>query len=184
MTLLDELGRIATAAATHAPAGHELTAVLAAEPGAGDRTYLCAYEAADARRAWLLLDAAARPIAERRRVRDSVAVAALCEIAGDAAAGGDLDELLAQLVAVRLTEAPDGIDEAEDAARALQRTIGAPPQVATAGRLDEIGLAVRRLERALDPTASSPFTATMRSAQGAVDDLLAEVEAAYLVDLV
>lgn len=184
MTLLDELERIATAAAPYAPAGHELTAVLAAEPGAGDRAYLCAFETADAHRAWLLLDAAGCPVAKRRLVRDAVALAALCEIAGEAAAGGDLDALLSQLVAVRLTEAPEGIDEAEEAVRALQRTIGAPPQLATAARLDQIGLAVRRLEQALDPTASSPFAATMRSARGAVDDLLAEVEAAYLADLV
>lgn len=184
MTLLAELERIAAAAAPYAPAGHGVTAVLAAEPAAGDRCYLCAFEAADERRAWLVLDDAGRPVADRRRVRDAVAVAALCEIAGEAAAGGDLDELLAQLVALRLTEAPEGIDEAEGAVRALQQALGAPPQLATPARLDEIGLATRRLEQALDPAASSPFTATMRSAQGAVDDLLAEVEAAYLADLV
>lgn len=184
MTLLDELERIAAAAAPYAPDGHGVSAVLAAEPGAGDRCYLCAFEAVGGRRAWLVLDDVGRPVADRRRVRDAVAVAALCEIAGEAAAGGDLDELLGQLVALRLTEAPEGIDEAEDAVRALQQVIGAPPHLASPERLDRIGLATRRLEQALDPAAASPFTATMRSAQGTVDELLAEVEAAYLADLV
>ena len=55
--------------------------------------------------------------------------------------GGDLDELRSQLVALRLTEAPAGIEEAEEAALELQRTIGAPPQLATPARLDEIGAA-------------------------------------------
>ncbi len=87
-------------------------------------------------------------------------------------------------MALRLTEAPEGIDEAEDAVRALQHVIGTPPQLATPARLDEIGHATRRLEQALDPAASSPFTAAMRSAQGTIDELLAEVEAAYLAELV
>jgi hypothetical protein len=184
VTLLDELERIAAAAVPHTPDGHGLSAVLAAEPGAAGRFYLCAFEAQDERRAWIVLDDAGHPVADRRCVRDVVAIAALCEIAAEAAAGGDLDELLAQLVALRLTEAPEGIDEAEDAVRALQHVIGSPPQLATPTRLDEIGHATRRLEQALDPAASSPFTATMRSAHGTIDELLAEVEAAYLAELV
>ena len=80
--------------------------------------------------------------------------------------GGDLDELLSQLVALRLTENPEGIDEAEDAVRALQQTIGTPPHLATPARLDEIGAATRRLEQALDPAAPSPFTAALKGAQG------------------
>jgi hypothetical protein len=62
--------------------------------------------------------------------------------------------------------------------------IGTPPQLASPARLDEIGHATRRLEQALDHAAASPFTAAMRSAQGTIDELLAEVEAAYLADLV
>jgi hypothetical protein len=184
VTLLDELERIAATAASRSPDGHGVTAVLAAEPGAGGRFYLCAFEAQDERRAWIVLDDAGHPVADRRCIRDVVAIAALCEIAGEAAAGGDLDELIAQIVAVRLTEAPEGIDEAELAVRALQHVIGTPPQLATPARLDEIGHATRRLERALDPAAASPFTAAMRSAQGTIDELLAEVEAAYLAELV
>ncbi len=184
MTLLDELEQIALAAVPYAPAGHGVSAVLAAEPYVGDRCYLCAFAAGDEERAWLVLDNAGRPVAERRRVRDVVTMAALCEIAVEAAAGGDLDALLARLVALRITEAPAGIDEAESAVRALQQTVGTPPQLATPDRLDAIGLAARRLELALDAAASSPFTAAMRGVQGVVDDLLAEVETAYLVALV
>ena len=99
------------------------------------------------------------------------------------AVGGDLDELLSQLVALRLTENPEGIDEAEAAVRALQQTIGVPPQLASPARLDEIGAATRRLELALDPAAPSPFTAALKGAQGTLDELLNEVVGAYRVPL-
>ncbi len=97
---------------------------------------------------------------------------------------GDLDELRAQLVQVRITEGPPGIEEAEAAAAHLQRTLGAPPQLATPARLDAIGAAARRLELALaQPGEPSPFTAAMRGAQGAVDELWAAVEAGYRLPL-
>ena len=149
----------------------------------GLRAYLCAFEAEDGARSWIVLDDVGAPITVRRDVRDVVAIAALCEIAEESAAGGDLDELLSQLVALRLTENPEGIDEAEDAVRALQHTIGAPPQLATPARLDEIGAATRRLEQALDPAAASPFTAALKGAQGTLDELLREVEQGYRVPL-
>jgi len=63
---------------------------------------------------------------------------------------------------------------------ALQRVIGAPPQVATPDRLEAIGVAARRLERALDPTGTSPFTNAMRSAVEVADALWRDVESAYL----
>ena len=86
-------------------------------------------------------------------------------------------------MALRLTENPAGIDEAEEAVRSLQRTIGSPPHLATPARLDELGLATRRLEQSLDPVAPSPFTAALKGAQGTVEELLHEVEASYLVPL-
>ena len=67
--------------------------------------------------------------------------------------------------------------------RALQRTIGTPPQLASPARLDEIGAATRRLEQALDPAAPSPFTAALKSAQGTIDELLKEIEQTYRVPL-
>jgi hypothetical protein len=183
VSLLAELERIAAIGAASAPDGAALSAVLAAEPTAGVRGYLCAFEREDGSRSWLVLDVAGDPVSERRTVRDVVAIAALCEIAEESAFGGDLDELLSQLVALRLTESPPGIDDAEEAVRDLQRTIGTPPHLATPTRLDELGAATRRLEQALDPVAASPFTAALKASQATLEELQKEIEAAYLVPL-
>jgi hypothetical protein len=184
VTLLDDLERIAAAALTRAPERAIVSAVLAAEPASGIRRYVCAYEIQADTRAWIVLDDEGLPVTARRDVRDAVAIAALCELAEESAAGGDLDELLAQIVALRLTEAPAGVDEAEEAVRCLQHTIGSPPHLASPARLDAIGLATRRLERALDPVAPSPFTAAMQSAQGVVEALMHDVESTYRGELV
>lgn len=193
--LLRELERIAAAASPRAPAGTGLQAVLATEPASGVRLYVCVFAPPEALEetsaangsglqrgatAWLVVDAEGAPVRSRRDVRDAVALAALCEVAADSAAGGDLDDLLSRLVALRLTEAPAGIDEAEAAVRALQRTLGSPPQLASPARLDAIGAAVRRLEQVLDPASSSPFAAAVGSAAGAIEALVGEVEASYL----
>lgn len=184
MSLALDLERVAAAAAGLAPDGASVSAVLAAEPTAGLRAYVCAFEPpSGGARTWLVLDDAGGPVTERRDVRDAVSIAALCEIAEESAAGGDLDELLSQLVALRVTEAPDGVEDAENAVRELQHVLGAPPQLATPGRLDEIGVAARRLELALDPTAGSPFAVAMRAAQDVVEELLREVESTYAVAL-
>jgi len=183
VTLLADLERIATLAGAFAPAAGTVSAVLPAEATPGRRSYLCAFETPDGDRSWLVLDDDGAAVDDRRDIKDAVSIAALCEIAEESAAGGDLDELLSQLVALRLTESPEGIDEAEDAVRALQQTIGVPPQLASPARLDEIGAATRRLELALDPAAPSPFTAALKGAQGTLDELIAEVIGAYRVPL-
>ena len=171
MTLAAELERIAAASGADA--------VLAAEPHSGERVYVCAFEQGDGGRTWLALDREGEPIAERRRVRDAVSILALCELAEETAAGGDLDELRSQLAALRVTENPDGIEEAEEAALALERTIGAPPRLATAALLDEIGAATRRLELALGGDSPSPFAESMKGTVVAVDALTAEIERGY-----
>jgi hypothetical protein len=160
-----------------------VTAILAAEPVPGARCYLCALEGEDGGRRWLALDGEGAPVTSRRELRDAVSIAALCEIAAETAGGGDLAALGERLAALRGTGRDGDVEEALAAVASLRDELGAPPQLATPSRLDAIGVATRRLELALDPAASSPFAAAMRSAQGAVDELAREVEAGYLVEL-
>jgi hypothetical protein len=180
VALTDDLERIAASAAAQVDAVETVLAgILATEPAAGTRIYVCAFESGGAR-SWLAVDGDGAPVASERSVRDAVSIAALCEVAEESAFPGDLDELRAQLVALRITEDPEGIDEADAAARELQHVLGAPPHLASPTRLDEIGQAARRLEVALDPTAPSPFTAAMRSAVDVAEALWADVRGAYL----
>jgi hypothetical protein len=181
VALSDDLTRIAAAAAGFAGAGEDVAAVLPAEPHDDARIYLCAFEGGSERR-WLALTDQASPVESRALVRDAVSIAALCEIADETAAGGDLDELSARLVALRMTEAPLGIEEAEDALRGLQQAIGAPPRVASPAHLDRVGLATRRLEQALGEGAS-PFAEAMKLATESVERLADEVEANYKGEL-
>ena len=116
------------------------------------------------------------------RIREVVSIAALVELAEETAGGGDLEELRSQLVALRLTEHPAGIDEAEEAALALEGAIGAAPRVATPERLDAIGAATLRLEQVLGGTGS-PFAVAMKQATATVEELTRDVEAAYKVPL-
>jgi hypothetical protein len=176
MTLVDQLERIAAVAGADA--------VLAAEASPGDRIFVCAFEEADGGRTWLAVDAAGEPVADRRRVREAVSIVALCELAGETAAGGDLDDLRAQLAALRVTESPPGIEEAEEAARELQLALGAPPSLATPVRLDEIGAATRKLEVALGGAVQgSPFAAAMKGSAAVVEALWADVERSYRIAL-
>ncbi len=176
MTLAGELERIAEKTGADA--------VLAAEPHAGERIYVCAFEEADGGRTWLAVERDAEPISERQRVRDAVSIVALCELAEEIAAGGDLDELRSQLAALRMTEDPAGIEEAEEAALALQRALGAPPMLATPARLDEIGAATRTLEAALGGVMQgSPFAAAMKGASEVVETLFADVADSYRIPL-
>lgn len=176
MTLAADLERIA------AKAGAD--AVLAAEAHPGERIYVCAFEEGDGGRTWLALDDDGEPVSERQRIRDAVSIVVLCELAAETAAGGDLDELRSQLAALRVTESPPGIEEAEEAVRELQHVLGAPPTLATPARLDEIGAATRTLEVALGGvTQGSPFAAAMKSASEVVEALFADVESSYRLPL-
>src|SRR5207249_4601167 len=117
MALSDDLERIATAGAAFAQPGEHIDGILAAEPEQGVRVYLCAFQSGDGH-AWLGLDDDGRPLRDRRLVRDAASIAALCEIAEESAGGGDLAQLRARLAELRATEAPEGVEEAEDAAAA------------------------------------------------------------------
>jgi hypothetical protein len=176
--LSSDLERIAALAANLAQSGEQVTAVLPAEQQPGERAYLCTLEDTDGARSWVVLDAAGKPVDDRRRVRDTVTILALCELAEETAGGGDLDELRSQLAALR------GIDEADEAALELQRVLGAPPVVATPARLDAIGAATRQLELSLSGAVEgSPFAAALKSASEVVAALLRDVEGAYRVSL-
>jgi hypothetical protein len=183
VTPADDLDRIAAAAARFAADGEQLAAVLTAEPAPARRVYLCAFARGEDDRSWLALDEDGEPLRARAAVRDAVSIAALCELAEEHAGGGDLQELRAQLATLRLTEAPVGIEAAEEAALELERAVGSPPQVASPARLDAIGAATRRLEHALGEDAASPFAEAMKLAIGAVEALTAEVEGAYKLEL-
>ena len=180
MTLTEDLERIAAAASAFAEEDETLDAVLAAEPTDGGRVYLCAFRAGEAV-SWLALDDAGEPIADRERVREAASLVALSELAEESAGGGELDELLSRLVAVRLTENPEGIDEAEEAVRNLQSVLGAPPRLATATFLDEVGAATKRLEDALG--SSGPFAEAMKASAGAVQAFTTDVEENYKAQL-
>jgi hypothetical protein len=177
MALTDDLERIAAAATPHGA----VTGVLAAEPSRGRRLYLVALGPEDARR-WLVVDDAGVPVERRDEVRDTASIVALCELAADVAGGGDLEQLRSQLAQVRMVEQPPGIEDAEDAALELERTIGAPPHVASPAYLDAIGAATLTLERALGET-TSPFSSAIRSSTGAVEEFVADVERGYLIPL-
>jgi hypothetical protein len=183
MALQDDLERIATAAAEFAAEGEELAGVLAAEVAGGARVYLCAYRAGDAH-TWLALDDSGRAIGDRERVRQAASLVALTEVAEESAGGGELDELRSRLVALRLTENPPGIDEAEEAILALQQVLGATPRLATTEWLDEVGAATRRLEQALGESGTSPFAEAMKAASRSVEDFVTDVEANYKANLV
>jgi hypothetical protein len=179
--LADELQTIAEAAVVYAAAGEELAGIVPAEPAVGLRFYLCAYRAGEAT-TWLVLDGEGRPVVERRPVRDVVSITALCELAEEAAGGGDLDELRARLVALRLTEGVE-IGEAEDAIGALEAALGRPPKVASPQRLDALGEAVRGLEQALGDGPGSPFVEAMKASSATIDALTLDVESSYKLPL-
>jgi hypothetical protein len=183
VSLVEELERVAGLAAAHGEDGDVVSGVIATEHAPGRRVYLCALDGADGYRSWLAVREDGAVVGDRAELRAAVSIAALCEVAEDAAGGGALDTLIERLEEVRLRESPPGIEEAQEAAHALRELLGEPPQVATLERLDAIGAATRRLEQELDPSGGSPFASAMRSSQGAVSELQREIEAGYRLPL-
>jgi hypothetical protein len=182
MALEDEIAGALEAAQAYADDGEEVTGVVAAEPGAGARVYLCAYERGEERQ-WLALDRGGRPVTDRVLVRDAVSISAMVELAEESAGGGDVGGLRARLVELRLLENPEGIEEAEIAAAELQQTLGRSPRLACVAYLDEIGLASSRLEQALGEVGGSPFAQAMKEAIPAAEELAKDVERAYKLPL-
>jgi len=182
VALAEELESVAATVARFAEEGEELVGVLAAEPASGERLYVCAFELGE-ERSWLVVDADGAPVEDRARVREAVSIAAVCELAEENAGGGHLDELRSQLLTLRLTENPEGIEEAEEAALELESALVPPPRVASPAYLDRVGAATMKLERALGDAHASPFAEAMKAGMGAVEELAAEVELKYKLEL-
>jgi hypothetical protein len=172
-----DLERIAAAAAGLAGPGEELAAVIPTEPEPGARIYLCAYSGHG--RTWAALGGGGTLLADRALVRAAVSIAGLCELAEESAGGGKLDELRRQLVTLRETEHPEGIEEAEAAVLALEAAIAPAPRLASPAYLDAVGAAARRLELALGESVTSPFAEAMKQGATVVAELELEVEAGY-----
>jgi hypothetical protein len=182
MGLKEDLDRSAMVAAGLLRPGEKLAGVVPAEPDPGERSYLCAFQSGE-ERTWLVLDDGGRAVTDRDRIRRAVSIIALSELAEESAGGGELEELRQRLVALRLSENPPGIEEAEEAALALERAIGAPPRLAEPAFLDRVGEAARRLEAALGPSAGSPFAEAMKQGLAAAEELTHDVLTGYRLPL-
>jgi hypothetical protein len=181
MTVVEEVGRVASAAAGHVGPGEELAGVLVAKT-LGRRVYLCAFASAEGH-TWLALGVDMEPLTERRLVLEAASLAALCEVAEESAGGGHLPELQARLAELRETDNPEGIEEAQAAAAALAEMLQPEPRVASGDYLDALGSASRRLELTLGETGASPFAAAMQAALASVEELAADVKDNYKIAL-
>jgi hypothetical protein len=117
--LEQDLRRIAERAAVYAEEGEDVAGIVPAEPASGFRLYVCAYGSEDAT-SWLVLDATGVPVADRELVRDAVSIAALCEVAEEAA-GVEPDS--ARVASPALLDEL-GADAGPDVAEALKGAAG------------------------------------------------------------
>jgi predicted small integral membrane protein len=85
VALSEDVSRIAAVAAEHAGPGETVAAVLAVETAAGERVYLSAFADAAGNQEWLALTDEGVPVTSRDRVREAASIAALVEVAEEAA---------------------------------------------------------------------------------------------------
>jgi hypothetical protein len=85
VALSEDVSRIAGVAAQHRTPGQQVVAVLAVETVTGERVYLAAFADDEGRQEWLALDHDGLPVTSRERVREAASIAALVEVAEDAA---------------------------------------------------------------------------------------------------
>jgi hypothetical protein len=85
VALSEDVSRIAAAAAAHKAPDEEIAAVMTVESASGDRLYLTAFADAQGEQEWLAFDDAGAPVTSRERVREAASIAALVEVAEEAA---------------------------------------------------------------------------------------------------
>ncbi len=85
MALSEDVSRIAAAAAAHAGPDEAVAAVLPVETAVGERVYLAAFADAAGSQEWLALTDDGAPLTSRDRVREAASIAALVEVAEEAA---------------------------------------------------------------------------------------------------
>ncbi len=85
MSLSEDVSRVAGIAAQHRVPGQHVVAVLPVESAVGQRLYLCAFADGEGNQQWLALDADGVPVSDRARVREAASIAALVEVAEEAA---------------------------------------------------------------------------------------------------
>ena len=183
MTLEDQIVGAREAATTFATDEEEVVGVVPAEASSGRLVFLCAFGGPGDEERWLALDAAGEPVLDRALVHEAASIAAMCELAEESAGGGDLEALRATLAELRVTENPEGIEEAEEAAEALAAALLEAPRIASLAYLDAVGLAAARLEQTLGDVGSSPFAEAMKVGVGAADELARRVEGTYKLAL-
>jgi hypothetical protein len=79
-----DLRRIAERAGVLAGEGEDVSGIVPTEPAIGIRLYVCAYGDGE-ETSWLVLDATGVVVEDRALVHDAVSIAALCEVAEEAA---------------------------------------------------------------------------------------------------
>ena len=121
MALQHDLAAAAERAAAFAAEGEHVDAVLAVEPSVGRRVYLSAYAGASGR-SWLLLDDDSA-VTNRSVVREAVALAALCEVVGEAI--GDEPPRLASPAYLDEHGSPDIVTSAFGAVESLTEEVEA-----------------------------------------------------------
>jgi hypothetical protein len=154
MTLEEELETAVEAAGRHARPGEHPVAVMAAEP-AGARVYVVALAAGE-ELGYVAVDTAGAPIADRRLVKDAVALAALAERAEEVSGATAADDLVAQFRAasgaLRAAGEGEAADAAEGVAAAGERlgAAAAGPRAATPVYLDRIAALAGELAAAIE----------------------------------
>jgi hypothetical protein len=154
MTLEEELELAVAAAGLHARPGEEPVAVMAAEPG-GARVFVVALAAGD-ELGYVAVDTAGAAVADRRLVKDAVALAALAERAEEVSGATAADELVAQFREASGALRGAGEGEAAAAAEAVALAgerlgeAAAGPRAATPVYLDRLAALADELATAIE----------------------------------